>query len=120
MEDIYKFELDDEAFEKIVAGKKTAHLVINDNKCKNYSVGNLITFVKKQDGEGPVLEVKASIENLLYFGNVLEAVETLGKEACGFKPSATFEKTSDLFLSNESYEALEKYGIVALVFKVIE
>ena len=64
--------------------------------------------------------VKVVIENLLYFADVKEAVETLGKEQCGFKPSATFEKASDLFLSNENFETIEKFGIVAIVFKLLE
>ena len=121
MEDIYKFELEGEDFEKVASGKKTAHLIINDNKHKNYAVGNLITFVKKQDDDSAEkVEIVVKIENLLYFGNILEAVETLGKETCGFKPSATFEKTSDIFLSSESYEDIEKFGIVAIIFKINE
>ena len=62
---------------------------------------------------------KAEIENLLYFSDVTEAVGTLGKEKCGFKPSATIEKASDIFLSNENFEPIEKYGIMAVLFKLI-
>ena len=35
MEDIYKFELDNDMFEKLLSGKKTAQLVINESKRKN-------------------------------------------------------------------------------------
>ena len=49
-----------------------------------------------------------------------EAVETIGKEPCGFRPSATYEKASDVFLTGESYETIEKYGIVAIIFKIIK
>lgn len=121
MEDIYRFELDSDMFEKLLSGKKTAQLAINEPKRKVYAVGNQITFVKKQEGLEGEAEIKnASIENLLYFADVVEAVGTLGKEACGFKNSATIEKASDIFLSNASFEAIEKNGIVAIVFKVIE
>ncbi len=130
MEDIYKFELDNDMFEKLLSGKKTAQLVINEPKRKVYAVGNQITFVRKveeDDGEQQaeaeekqVQTKNAKIENLLYFADVTEAVETLGKETCGFKHSATIEKASDIFLATGSYEAIEKNGIVALVFKVIE
>ncbi|MBR2391194.1 MAG: hypothetical protein IKB06_01745 [Clostridia bacterium] len=123
MEDIYSFELESDVFEKVLAGKKTAQLAVNDNKRKVYAVGNQITFVCKAE-EGASQEekktVKVVIENLLYFADVKEAVETLGKEQCGFKPSATFEKASDLFLSNENFETIEKFGIVAIVFKLLE
>lgn len=122
MQDIYTFELSAEEFEKVTAEKKTIQLVINDTKHKTFAVGNQITFVKSlEEGEDKESQelVKAEIESLLYFSNVTEAVETLGKEKCGFKPSATIEKASDIFLSNENFESIEKYGIMAVIFKLI-
>lgn len=123
MEDIYKFVVESDVFEKVVAGKKTIQLVINDKKHKDYAVGNQLTFVKKlEENAGVNVEAetqKVEIENLLYFTDVKEAVETLGKEKCGFKPSATVEKASDIFLSNENFEVIEKYGIMAVVFKLV-
>lgn len=123
MEDIYKFVVESDVFEKVVAGKKTIQLVINDKKHKDYAVGNQLTFVKKlEENVGVNVEAetqKVEIENLLYFTDVKEAVETLGKEKCGFKPSATVEKASDIFLSNENFEVIEKYGIMAVVFKLV-
>ena len=124
MKDIYTFEVDSDTFERVLAGKKTIQLVVNDNKHKVYDVGNQLTFVRvlaegAEQAEGMVMEQKVEIENLLYFTDVKEAVETLGKEKCGFKPSATFEKASDIFLSNENFETIEKYGILAAVFKLV-
>lgn len=122
MEDIYRFEVSADEFEKVVAGKKTIQLVVNDPKHKTFAVGNQLTFVKTlEEGESKENELsqKVEIENLLYFSNVTEAVETLGKEKCGFKPSATIEKASDIFLSNENFEPIEKYGIMAVMFKLI-
>ena len=124
MKDIYKFELENEVFEKVLSGKKTVQLVINDKNHKDYAVGNVLTFVRVV-AEGSVVdesvinEQKVEIENLLYFADVKEAVETMGKEKCGFKPSATIEKASDIFLSNESFETIEKYGIMAVIFKTV-
>ena len=118
MKDIYTIELDEYAFERVVAEKKTVHLEINDNKHKVMAVGNQLTFVFKQ--EESVKEVKAVVENLLYFSTIKEAVETMGKEPCGFRPSATYEKASDVFLVGESYETIEKFGIVAIIFKIIK
>ena len=96
--------------------------MINDNKHKVYAIGNQLTFekavVEGEESEETQIQ-KVEIENLLYFANVTEAVGTLGKEACGFKPSATFEKASDIFLSNENFETIEKYGIMAVVFKLV-
>ncbi len=121
MEDIYKFTLDNETFEKVLNGKKTVQLVVNDSKHKDYAVGNLITFVREPaEGldENAVMTVNATIENLMYFADIKEAVETLGKESCGFKHTATIEKASDIFLSTESFEATQKNGLVALMFKI--
>ena len=116
MEDVFTIDVSEEAFEKILNGTKTIQLDINDRKRKNFAVGNIISFRYKTEEEAK--EQKAVIENLLYFNNITEAVETLGKEKCGFKPSATFEKASDAFLSGESYEDIEKFGIVAIIFKL--
>jgi len=118
MKDIYTIELSEYEFEKLTSEKKTVHLEINDSKHKVLAVGNQLTFVYKTEEE--TKEVKAVIENLLYFSTVNEAVETVGKEPCGFRPSATYEKASDVFLTGESYETIEKYGIVAIIFKIVK
>lgn len=131
MVDIYTFEIHSLEFERILSGKKTAQLLVNDSKHKDYAVGNKITFKRSLEeltedeqklfNKGKlVTEIDATIMNLLYFNDFIEAVNTLGKESCGFKSSATIEKTSDLFLAEDSYEAVEKYGIVALVFESVK
>lgn len=126
MDDIYTFSLDSESFDKVLLGKKTVQIVINEPKRRVYEIGNQITFNRevKEDvaveaNSDTVMSQKAVIENLLYFANINEAIETLGKEKCGFKPSSTLEKSSDTFLSKEKYEAIEKNGLVALIFKTI-
>ena len=118
MKDIYRIELSEDAFERVVSEKKTVHLEINDTKHKVMAVGNQLTFVCETE-EG-LKEVNVVIDNLLYFGTITEAIETLGKEPCGFKPSATYEKASDVFLTGESFETVEKYGIVAIIFKIVK
>lgn len=118
MKDIFTIELSEELFEKVASGKKTIHLEINDKQHKILAVGNQLTFICKTEEE--TKSQKAVIETLLYFGNIKEAIETLGKEPCGFKPSATIEKASDVFMIGENYENIEKYGIVAMVFQNIE
>lgn len=118
MKDIYTIELDADTFDKVVTGKKTVQLAINNSKYKVLAIGNQLTFIKK-DVENPS-QVKAVIENLLYFGTEKEAVETLGKEPCGYKPSATYDKASDTFLVGETYESIEKFGIIAIIFKIVQ
>lgn len=118
MKDIYTIELTNELYEKVIAGKKNIQLEICDKSHKVLAVGNQLTFTTTEGEEKK--SVKAIVENLLYFSTAKEAVETLGKEPCGFKPSATYEKASDVFMTGESYENIEKFGIVAIVFKIVE
>ena len=127
MEDIYTFEIASEEFDRILSGKKDIQLAINDSKRKSLAVGNLITFKRKleekavaEENSNAVNEVSATIDNLMYFVSFEEATQMLGKERCGFKPSSTLDKATDLFLSNESFELIEKNGIVAIVFKIKE
>lgn len=116
MEDIYSFLLGEDEFEKVIEGKKQAHLFININKYKTLAEGNQITFVCGDGEEKKTLEVV--IDSILHFPTVVEAIESLGKEKCGFKNSQTFDKASDIFLSNESYEPVEKFGIGAILFNL--
>lgn len=116
MEDIYNFIISEDEFAKVLDGLKIVHLYVNDKKHKALASGNVISFVC---GEGETKkQADAVIENILYFPTVTDAVEGLGKEKCGFKSSQTFEKASDIFLTNESYEQIEKYGIGAILFKL--
>ena len=128
MVDIYSFEIHSLEFDRILSGKKTVQLMVNEPKRKDYAVGNQITFKRNmetisEDDEKLlkkgklVVEIQATVSNLLYFNDFIEAINTLGKESCGFKPSVAIEKTSDLFLAEGSYEQVEKYGIVAIVFE---
>lgn len=128
MVDIYTFEIHSLEFDRILSGKKTVQLMVNDSKHKDYAVGNQITFKRNMETltdeqkellekEKLVVELGATVSNLLYFNDFVEAINTLGKENCGFRPSVTIEKTSDLFLAAGSYEEVEKYGIVAIVFE---
>ena len=119
MENIYKFVVNEEEFERIEAGKKVVHLYVADNKHKAFDEGNEITFECQIENEKK--EIEAIIESILYFPTIVEAVESLGKEECGFKNSQTLERTSDIFLAGEkSYEPVEKYGIGAIKFKISE
>ena len=131
MVDIYSFEIHSLESDRILSGKKTVQLMVNEPKRKDYAVGNQITFKRNmetisEDDEKLlkkgklVVEIQATVSNLLYFNDFVEAINTLGKESCGFKPSVAIEKTSDLFLAEGSYEQVEKYGIVALVFEAAQ
>ena len=122
MEDIYSFYLENDEFERLLAGKKTIQIVLNDAKHKVYQQGNVINFIRKTGDEpleeNVVVKVQATIENILYFSSLNDLFDTLGKEKCGYRPSSTTEKASDKFLSQEKYEAIEKNGLAAIIFKL--
>ena len=100
-----------------MTGSKSVHLFVNSSKYKSLAAGNEIGFVF---GEGDNQQkAEAVIESILYFPSVVEAIEAVGKEKCGYKNSQSLDKASDLFLSGESsYEQIEKYGIGAILFKL--
>ena len=100
MEDIFNFIVSDEMFDKIKSGKKTIHIFIRNIKQSKLEVKNQITFLKKDDEEKNVIH--AEIENIFYFDDFMSAVETLGREKCGFGGTQAFEKTSDKFLAGEN------------------
>ena len=118
MEDIFNFAVDGEMFEKIENGKKTIHIFIKNPKQAKLEAKNLITFSNKDDeGKTPI---RAEIENVFFFDDFLIAVETLGREKCGFGGSQAFERASDKFLAGEtSYEEVVKNGVMAVEFKII-
>ena len=119
MENIYKFSVGVEEFEKIKEKTKVVHLYVADNKHKALAEGNEISFECEIDGKKQILD--AVVESILFFPTIVEAVESIGREKCGFKNSQTFEKVSDIFLADEkSYEPIEKYGVGAIKFEIKE
>lgn len=123
VDDVYLFKLNGEEFDRILSGKKSIQLAIANPKRKVIAVGNQIEFRKiGEDGQVDqnLMPIKAHVDNLMFFGDLKEAIETLGKEKCGYSSSATFDKASDKFLSKEKYEEIQKYGIMALIFSILK
>ena len=51
MIDIYTIKLTEDSFERVLLGKKTVHLEINDKHHKVLAVGNQLTFVYESEEE---------------------------------------------------------------------
>lgn len=116
-EDIYSLKIRLEEFDRILNGKMDIKLAIAHPKRKSFAVGNRITlYVPDTEGEDKKV-VDAEIVNLMFFSDFKEAVETLGKERCGFTNSTNSDKVYDEFLTSEKYEQIQKYGIMAIFFK---
>ena len=116
MPDIYKMSLADEYFELMRDGKKIIELRVNDAKRKKYKVGNVLNFQMKTD---PSEKFSVEITALYYFQTIREAVEGLGKDKFGFKPSMTIDKIEDLMLTFYKQEEIDKDGIVCIEIKKI-
>ena len=113
MEDIYEIIVDEKLFNKIAIGKCTHYLFINDRKRMQYKIGNFLTF---KQGEN---SLKVTIENMLYFANIKELIDMVGKEKFGYTPSQTSDKIEDSYYVNYKAEDIEKFGLVAIEFKLV-
>lgn len=111
MEDIYQMKLNSKFFELVKDGKKTIELRVNDAKRRKYKIGNIVTFVCR---ENPEQSFSAKIVNMLYFQNIADAVFTLGKQNLGFHESMTTDKIEDEYLQFYTNEEIQKNGLVAM------
>ena len=111
MKDIFELHLNGEYFEKIKNGTKTFELRVNDVKRKKYEVGNILTFVSRENNSD---SFKAEIKSLLYFKSVREAMDQIGKQKFGFSASMTTDKIEDVYLQFYKNEDIEKDGLVAI------
>lgn len=113
MEDIYEIVIDEKIFEKIVNGKCIYYIFINDKARLQYKEGNFLTF--KCDDKSQ----KVQIKNMLYFSSIKELLDMVGKEKCGYTPSQTPDKIEDIYYINYKAQDIEKYGLVAVNFSLV-
>lgn len=121
MIDNYKIEIDFKVFERVMQGKCTFIALVNDKTRQIYKVGNIIeleTVIAVENNKKKTECVSAKILNLLYFENVKDLVDMVGKEKIGYPKSANVDKIEDGFVATYSNEGIEKFGLVAVEFKL--
>ena len=116
MDDIFTMRLNEPYFSSIYNGKKKYEIRINDEKRRELEVGNLITFICRDD---PTKQYTCEIEQLLYFDTFVELFNNIRKEDCGFKSTQTADEIEDLFLKFRPARGLNEQGIVAIKIKRI-
>ena len=108
MEDIYVINIDSQIYEKITSGKCCYMALVNDKARQSYSVGNKLSFVCGEN------TINVTVSDLLYFENVSDLINMIGKEKCGYPASASVSKIEDSIYTDK----IEKYGLVAVKFNI--
>ena len=112
MEDIYEVKVSEKIYDKILSGKCTYYIFVNDRKRLSYKEGNILTLKNENN------TLKVEIVNMLYFTTVKELLDMVGKEKCGFTSSQNVDIIEDYYYNNYNAADIDKFGLVAVQFKV--
>ena len=112
MKDIYEIEVNEKLFSKIKQKKCSHYIFVNDRVRLQYKIGNYLTFVFGEE------RLKVSIVNMLYFTNIKELLDMVGKEKFGYTPSVSQDKIEDSYYANYKASDIEKFGLVSVEFKL--
>ena len=107
--------LDEDIFENVKYGTKNVEVRVNDEKRRKLKVGDTITFLKRPDD---IESINAIVEDLKYYKNFKELVDDYTIEELYSKG---YSKEEFLLLLKRfySYEEIDKYGTVAIRFKIV-
>ena len=107
--------LDEDIFANVKYGTKNVEVRVNDEKRRKLKVGDKITFLKRPD---ETESIDAIIEGLAYYKNFNDLVEDYTIEELYSKGYSKEEFLSLLkrFYSNDE---IDKYGTVAIKFKIV-
>lgn len=112
---IHKMNLNPEPFERILSGRKTIELRLNDEKRRLIKVGDKIEFIQTETGEKLIAEVIA----LHRFDSFAELYRELPLLRCGYTAAdISTEKPEDMNLYYTP-EQQRKYGVLGIDIKVI-
>ena len=107
--------LDEDIFEVVKYGTKTVEVRVNDEKRRKLKIGDKITFLKRPDD---IEKMDAIIEDLVYYKDFFELVKDYTMDELYLKDYSkdNFIKLLKRFYSDED---INKYGVVAIKFKII-
>ncbi len=117
MDDIFEMHLQSDIFKLVATGEKTFEIRVNDLKRQKIKVGNIVTFIDRED---QTKKVSCKVENLFYFKTFVELFHNIKKEDCGFSPKLTADQIEDFCLQFFSAEEIHKYGLVVLQIKKVK
>ena len=105
--------LDKEAFNSIKNGTKTIEMRLFDDKRKEMSIGDEITFINRLNDE----KVNTKIINIYNYDNFEQLYKNHNKKDLGYNED-DIASPADMNLYY-SYDKQLKYGVVAIEIKVI-
>ena len=106
--------LHNEPFKLIKDGSKTIELRLNDEKRQLISVGDVITFENRSDGD----TIKTEVVKLHKYPSFEELYKHFDKVSMGYKEDEEADpKDMELYYSNEEQS---KYGVVGIEMELIK
>ncbi len=102
-------------FENVKHGTKKVEVRVNDEKRRRLKVGDKITFLLRPDD---VESIDAIVEDLIYYKTFEDLVEDYSEEEL-YSSEYTKEEFLTLLKKFYSDEEIEKYGTVAIRFRIM-
>ena len=103
-------------FENVKYGTKSIEVRVNDEKRRRLKVGDKITFLLRPDD---VESIDAVVEDLIYYKNFEDLVEDYTEEEL-YSSEYTKEEFLTLLKKFYSDEEIDKYGTVAIRFRILQ
>lgn len=104
----YKMHLENDAFKSIKDGRKTIEMRLNDEKRKEYKIGDTILFKNRKNGN----TIKCIITNLYQYNNFEELYKHHDKIALGYNEDDV-ASPADMNIYYD-YNKINKYGVLAI------
>lgn len=108
--------LDSDIFDVVNKGTKNIEARVNDEKRRNLHIGDKIIFLKRPDN---IEKIEAIVEDLKYYNNFEEMVKDYDIENMYLKGYSKDYYINDILGRFYTKEDQEKYGVVAIKFKII-
>lgn len=107
--------LDEDIFEVVKYGTKNVEVRVNDEKRRKLKIGDNITFLKRPDD---IEKMDAVIEDLVYYKDFNDLVLDYTMDELYLKDYSK-EDFINLLKRFYSDDEINKYGVVAIKFKII-
>jgi len=108
------FHLDSDIFDIVSSKDKDVEIRLNDEKRRKLNIGDTLLFLKRPDDKE---SIKAVITNLVYFNSFQEVVNYYDMKRI-YLDNTSSEDYINLMKRFYNDEEVEKYGVVAIEFKL--
>ena len=107
--------LDKDIYEAIKYGTKNIEARVNDEKRRKVKIDDHITFLKRPDD---IEKIDVIVKDLIYYKNFEDLIDDYTIEQLYIKGYSK-EEFSHILKRSYSNDEVNKYGVVAIKFKVI-